>query len=86
MVKSIGYFKVEGTLIINKEKIKFSQSIRATNEEEAGRKILLHYGSKHKIKRQLIKIHSTKPIKADQVDDPIGQEFGKVNSFKFIKG
>lgn len=86
MVNSIQYFNVEGTIIINKEKIQFSKAVRAVSEQEAERMILLHYGSKHKVKRQLIKINSVKAIKADQVDDPIGREFAKADSFKFIKG
>ena len=43
--RSIGYFKVEGSIIINKEKIKFSKTIRATSESEAEQSVLLHYGS-----------------------------------------
>ena len=45
MAKSIGYFNVEGTIIINKEKIKFSKAIRATSEHEAEHKIQVLFGS-----------------------------------------
>ena len=70
MSKSIKYFNVLGTIIINKEKIEFSKVIRATSEVEAKNKIFVHYGSKHKISRQGIKITSVKETKS--VDDPIG--------------
>ena len=85
MVKTIQYFNVQGTLVINKEKIQFSKAIRATSEEEAKAKILLHYGSKHNVQRQLIKITSVKGVKREQVDDVIGQEFSS-EGFKYIRG
>lgn len=86
MSKVIKYFNVQGTLIINKEKIQFSKVIRASAENEAKEKVFLHYGSKHKIKRQVIKISSVKEMKKDQVDDPVGVEFSKAESFKIIRG
>ncbi len=84
MSKAIKYFNVLGTIIINKEKIEFSKVIRATTEEEAKNKIYLHYGSKHKIGRQVIKITSIKETKS--VDDPIGQELSQSECFKYIRG
>lgn len=86
MSKVIKYFNVQGTLIINKEKIQFSKVIRASAENEAKEKVFLHYGSKHKIKRQIIKISSVKEMKKNQVDDPVGEEFSKAESFKIIRG
>ena len=86
MSKSIQYFNVKGTLTINKELIQFSKVIRATSEQEAERKIKLHYGSKHNIRRQVIKVTSTTSVKKDQVEDPIGEEFSKTDSFKLIRG
>ncbi len=86
MSKAIKYYNVQGTLNINKEKIQFSKVIRASAELEAKEKIFLHYGSKHKIKRQIIKISSVKEMKKDQIDDPIGDVFSKAGSFKIIRG
>lgn len=84
MSKSIKYFNVLGTIIINKEKIEFSKVVRATSETEATEKIYLHYGSKHAIGRQVIKVTSVKETK--EVDDPIGQELSQSESFKYIRG
>ena len=86
MSKSIKYFKVLGTIVINNEKIQFSKVIRSSNEEDAKNKVLLHYGSKHRIKRQVIKISSVKEVKKDQVEDPIGEELSNVESFKYLRG
>ena len=86
MLNAIKYYNVTGTIIINKEKIQFSKAIRSTSEEMAQEKIFLHYGSKHKIKRQLIKITSVKEVKKDQIEDPIGEELSQADSFKFIRG
>lgn len=84
MSNSIKYFNVLGTIIINKEKIQFSKVIRATSEAEAKNKVYLHYGSKHKISRQIIKISSVKETKS--VDDPIGQELSQSEGFKYLRG
>ena len=86
MSKVIKYYSVQGTLIINKEKIQFSKDIRASAENEAKEKVYLHYGSKHKIKRQVIKISSVKEMKKAQIDDPLGEEFSKAGTFKIIRG
>ena len=86
MSKSIKYFNVIGTIVINKEKIQFSKVIRAASEEEAKNKVFLHYGSKHKIKRQVIKITNVKDVKKDQIEDPIGEELSQSESFKYIRG
>ena len=86
MSKSIKYFKVLGTIVINKEKIQFSKVIRSSSEEEAKNSVLLHYGSKHRIKRQVIKISSVEEVKKNQVEDPIGEELSNVESFKYLRG
>lgn len=86
MVKSIQYFNVKGTIVINNEKIQFSKVTRATSEEDAKAKVFLHYGSKHKIKRQLIKVTSVNSVKSEQIDDPIGQEFSSSEGFKYLRG
>ena len=86
MSKSIQYLNVLGTIIINKEKIQFSKVIRATSEAEAERKIFIHYGSKHNVKRQVIKITGIKSVKKEQVEDPIGEELSKSDSFKLLRG
>ena len=84
MAKSIQYFNVQGTIVINKEKINFSKVIRAATEDEAKNKVFIHYGSKHNIKRQLIKFSSVKTVKNDQVEDTIGQELS--GSFQYLRG
>ena len=86
MSKSIKYFNVIGTIVINKEKIQFSKVIRSASEEEAKNKVFLHYGSKHKIKRQVIKISSVKEVKKVQIEDPVGEELSKSESFKYLRG
>jgi ribosomal protein L20A (L18A) len=83
--RNIKNYIITGTIIINKEKIKFSKALRSTSENEAKESVFLHYGSKHHIKRQVIKIQSVK-VSEQQIEDPIGEVLSSTDNFKYIRG
>lgn len=82
--QSIKTYFVKGQMKVKGEKINFSRNIRSTSEEDVKEKIYLHFGSKHHVKRQLIKFDSIKIVKDD--NDPVNAVISSSEDpFKYIK-
>ena len=54
----IQHFRINGSFKEKGSFVKFSRDVRSMNPEDAKEKIFAHFGSKHKLKRLSIQIHS----------------------------
>ena len=64
-------FRIKGSFVLGSETQVFTKELRAINEEDIYEKIYSIFGSKHRIKRNQIKIDSIEEIAEDEVEDPI---------------
>ena len=64
-------YRVKGKFVMGSEVQVFTKEYRAIKEEDIYEKIYSVFGSKHRIKRNQIKIESIEEISADEVEDPI---------------
>ena len=64
-------FRIKGSFVLGSETQVFTKELRAINEEKKKKKIYSIFGSKHRIKRNQIKIDSIEEIAEDEVEDPI---------------
>ena len=64
-------FRIKGSFVLGSETQVFTKELRAINEEDIYEKIYSIFGSKHRIKRNQIKIDSIEEIAEDDVVDPI---------------
>ncbi|MCQ2976815.1 MAG: 50S ribosomal protein L18Ae [archaeon] len=64
-------YRVKGKFVMGSEVQVFTKEYRAVKEEDIYEKIYSVFGSKHRIKRNQIKIESIEEISADEVEDPI---------------
>jgi len=64
-------FRVEG--VINKPnwKTKFKKEVRAVRPEDAVEKVLMEFGSKHRVKRCHIRILRVVEVAPEELEDPI---------------
>ncbi|AEH06084.1 50S ribosomal protein L18Ae [Methanothermococcus okinawensis] len=67
-------FKITGRILGKDEPMVFTKECRALKEEDALEYIYSDIGSKHNVKRTLIKIEEIKEISEDEVTDPILQK------------
>ncbi len=84
-IMSLKIFRLKGTYGTKKKKAVFNREIRAINESEAKEQLYSELGSKHRVKRHLIKIEDIKILKnADEIADPIVRSLtsGEVNSLQ----
>ena len=63
-------FRIKGSFVLGSETQVFTKELRAINEEDIYEKIYSIFGSKHRIKRNQIKIDSIEEIAEDEVEDP----------------
>ena len=82
--KSVQLYNVKGHFKDKGEIVKFSRIIRSMSEADAKEKIFLHFGSKHKIKRQAIKFDSVSATKDE--DSKENEAFSSSEGFKYFKG
>ncbi|MEM2143887.1 MAG: 50S ribosomal protein L18Ae [Candidatus Jordarchaeaceae archaeon] len=68
---NVKVFRVKGTFIGKREKFMFMKDIRALKEDEAKEIIYSEIGSKHKIKRDHIRIEEIETIDPKEAKDPI---------------
>ncbi len=66
-------YRIKGEVLGKDEPMVFTKEYKVMKEEDAIEKIYLEIGSKHRVKRTLIKILSVEEITADEVQDPILQ-------------
>lgn len=64
-------YRVKGNFVMGSEVQVFTKEYRAFKEEDIYEKIYSVFGSKHRIKKNQIKIESIEEISADEVEDPI---------------
>ena len=64
-------FRIKGSFVLGSETQVFTKELRAINEEDIYEKIYSIFGSKHRIKRNQIKIDSIEEIAEAEVEDPI---------------
>jgi ribosomal protein L20A (L18A) len=84
-ISKIQTFNVKGHFKNKGEIVNFSRNVRSLNPEDAKEKVLLHFGAKHKIKRQAIRFESIKPLKKDD-GDQVNAVLRTADKFKYIKG
>jgi large subunit ribosomal protein LX len=64
-------FKVTGTFKMGSKKAQpFTREVIANNQNQAKEKTFSDLGSRHKIKRNFIKIDKVKEISTDEVESP----------------
>ena len=82
---SVKVFKIKGEYKSGKRKITFGKEIRALNKEDALEELYSTLGSKHRVKRNLIKI-KPKDIKVitnpDEIKDFVVKTFTTENDLK----
>ncbi len=66
-------YRVKGSFQMGSETQVFTKELRAIKEEDIYEKLYSIFGSKHRIKRNQIKIDSIEEISEDEVVDPIVQ-------------
>lgn len=66
-------YRVKGSFVMGSETQVFTKEFRAIKEEDIYEKLYSIFGSKHRIKRNQIKIDSIVEISDDEVLDPVVQ-------------
>ena len=69
--KSVKIFRISGSFKKRRETTSFSREFLALTEENAKDKLFSQLGSKNRIKRGQIKIHSVKQVPFEEVTDPL---------------
>ena len=67
-------FRVKGKVVGKEEPMVFTKEYKAMKEEDVLELIYSDIGSKHHVKRSLIKIEEVKEISEDEITDPILQK------------
>ncbi len=79
--KSVKIFRISGSFKQKKQVTSFSKEYLALTEENAIAKVFSQFGSKHRLKRNQIKIQSVQEIPKDKVTDQLIEKVIK-NNFK----
>jgi large subunit ribosomal protein LX len=64
-------YRIKGKFALGEETQIFTKELKATNEKDIYEKIYSEFGSKHRIKKNMIKIEKIKEINKDEVIDPL---------------
>lgn len=64
-------FRISGTVLMGRNKQKFTKELISKNKKTAEEKIYCDFGSKHKANRRKINIENIKEISYDDVTNPI---------------
>jgi large subunit ribosomal protein LX len=64
-------FRIKGEILGKDEPMIFTKEYRALKEEDALELLYSEVGSRHHVRRRMIKIHEVKEISEDEVTDPI---------------
>ncbi len=70
-------FRIKGKILGKDEVMEFSREYKALKEEDVIETIYSDLGSKHHVKRTLIKIEEIKEISEDEITDPILEKIVK---------
>ena len=82
--KNINTYTVKGHFKNKGEIVSFTRNIRSSSESDAKEKVYLHFGAKHKIKRQSIKFDAISIAKNDE--DKVNNFLSSSEEFKYIRG
>ncbi len=75
---SVHIFRLKGTYYFNKRKFRFSQEIRAINEDNAREQLYSLLGSFHRVKRQAITINQIEIITPEEAEKPLIRELSGI--------
>jgi len=75
----IKIYRLKGTFGQKGEKQTFTIDVRATKPEEAKEAIYTNLGSKHKVRRFLIRIDSVEEVEPDDTSSLVASQLSKVN-------
>ncbi|MDR2544919.1 MAG: 50S ribosomal protein L18a [Methanobrevibacter sp.] len=64
-------YRVKGKFALGEETQIFTKELKAVNEGDIYEKIYADFGSKHRIKKNMIKIEEINEISPDEVIDPL---------------
>ena len=80
----IRYYRVKGSFPDQGERVQFARDVRSITTDDAKEKIFVHFGSKHRIKRNSIKIQSISEIKPSETLDSSLESLSEP-SFKYYR-
>ena len=75
----IKIYRLKGTFGQKGEKQTFTMDVRAAKPEEAKETAYTNIGSKHKVKRFLIRIDSVEEVAAEDTKSIVANQLSKVN-------
>jgi len=64
-------FLVRGTFRMARDWTKFAKEVAADSPDAAVERVVSDLGSKHRVRRDLVKIRDVTPIPLEQVQDPV---------------
>ncbi|EHP86600.1 50S ribosomal protein L18Ae [Methanotorris formicicus] len=67
----IKVFRIKGEIVDKDEPMVFTKEYRALKEEDALELLYSEIGSKHGVRRRMIKVHEVEEISEDEITDPI---------------
>lgn len=63
-------FRIKGHFTKNRQKLEFNKELMSKSKDRALEKLYSELGSKHAVKRNLIKISNVEEIKPEEAEDP----------------
>lgn len=64
-------YKIKGNFLMGRNWQFFTKEVMGESKEKAKGKLFSELGSKHRVKRRMIKIDSIEGISMDEVEDPV---------------
>ncbi len=64
-------YKIKGNFLMGRNWQSFTKEVMGESEEKAKEKLFSELGSRHRVKRRMIKIDSIEEISIDEVEDPV---------------
>ncbi len=64
-------YKVKGKFLMKDVWQPFDKEVIGNDEEEAKERLLSIMGSRHKVKRRMIKIEDVRELQKDEIEDPV---------------
>jgi len=64
-------YRIKGKFLMGKIWQPFSKEFIGENEEEAKERMYSIIGSRHRVKRRMIKVEEIKEINRDEIEDPV---------------
>lgn len=75
-------FRIIGNFKMGSQQASFTMENAANSRDEAVEKILSEIGSKHRVKRKLIKIESIRELKSEEIEEAYVREMLEVEDGK----